>query len=342
MSGGAPPPAFATSLQSLRARWRELMRAQSDRLVNLESRLEQQFADACQRIEQQPREIGDCEQELFDKVETLEREIRRLTQLRRESEQALDEARTMLGELEKERRILRERLDEVETRGATGQGGAAGDPEEVDRLNRRLEMAMNEVRELKAKNTELAEQSKRTPSAAPAGAIAGANQFDWETQKRRLLEQLNSSFDDKDNNEAQEKIKCQDVIRETERYMAEKGKEIEDLYRQLMDRPESSGEDGALAEAVLDADEVIRNERQRLASMQDEWQEKLRHAEVEISIERAKLARERLHLEDKLRTVTPANSGEPTNTSGSEAKPAKSANKWLARLGLGGEKDKDG
>jgi hypothetical protein len=44
---------------------------------------------------------------------------------------------------------------------------------------------------------------------------------------------------------------------------------------------------------VLDQDEVIRTERERLQKLQDEWREKLREMEVQTSLDRAKLARER-------------------------------------------------
>jgi hypothetical protein len=63
----------------------------------------------------------------------------------------------------------------------------------------------------------------------------------------------------------------------------------------------------------------------------------LRQAEVEISLERAKLARERAELEDKLRaweterSTWQAAAGEAT--SDKTKKPA--GRKWLARLGLG-------
>ncbi len=97
---------------------------------------------------------------------------------------------------------------------------------------------------------------------------------------------------------------------------------------------------------MLDADTLVQEERQRLLAMQTEWQDKLRQAEVEISVHRAKIARERTELEEKLRLLEKEKaelaalaaeqaSGSPR----SPDDPKKPARRWLERLGL---KEKDG
>ena len=59
---------------------------------------------------------------------------------------------------------------------------------------------------------------------------------------------------------------------------------------------------GAAAVAqLLDTDELVRQERESLKQLQDGLREQLRKAEVDISLERAKLARERAELDEKLR-----------------------------------------
>ena len=81
---------------------------------------------------------------------------------------------------------------------------------------------------------------------------------------------------------------------------------------------------------LLDQDELIQQKRESLDQLQTEWQEKLRTAEVEISVERAQLARERAEIEDQQRTLEPlrrSTDGEP-----GEEKPPRG--RWLAKLGL--------
>jgi chromosome segregation ATPase len=332
----ATHPALAQAISVLRERSRQLLRTQDDRLRQLEAKLEQQLAAALERFEHEPREIAESEQELFDRVESLEREVRRLQQLRQESEQALDEARQMLGELESERQTLRRRLDDMEQRAESGEPAVPGDTEETERLHRRLELAMQEIRDLKAGNDRLTDQLQRAP--APRSVDPG-RQFDWESQKKRLLEQLETSFDSNDPQQAEEKLRCEDVVRETARIIAEKDREIAELRRQLEERPEPAPppqESRPAAEELLDADAVIQSERARLAKLQGEWEEKLRQAEVEVSIERAKIARERLQLEEKLRMLESKPGADGGTSQGADSKGGRG--RWLNRLGLGSEK----
>lgn len=336
-----PAAAFTTALYALRERSRKLLREQTERLRELEDKLGQQFTSAVERFEHEPRELAESEQQSLDRVEQLEREVRNLQQLRRESDQALDEARLMLGELEQERMALRDRLDKAESRPAEN-APAAANTEETERLNRRLEMAMQEIRDLKSQNSELAEQVKRPPTGSRTSESSSGG-FDWESQKRRLMEQLESSFDTNDATQAKEKLRCQDVMRATDRSMAEKDRELAELRKELEVRSraiEAGAKPSTAAEEVLAADELIQSERSRLAQMQAEWQEKLRQAEVEISIERAKLARERMQMEEKLRlqaSQTSADANANANTGGDSKAPTRG--KWLSRLGLSGDKD---
>lgn len=101
--------------------------------------------------------------------------------------------------------------------------------------------------------------------------------------------------------------------------------EIAELRRQL-----EMYQQAAEATNAVDKDELVVQERDRLRQLQEEWQEKLRKAEIDISIERAKLARERTRLEEQLQTLQQGRSenaaDDPTGKAGK--------NRWLARLGL--------
>jgi hypothetical protein len=88
---------------------------------------------------------------------------------------------------------------------------------------------------------------------------------------------------------------------------------------------------------MLDADELIAHERGKLQQLQVEWEEKFREGEIEASLERAKLSRERqevfatkqeleLQIEQLQREYRQAN-----------AAGGRSSRRWLAKLGLAEE-----
>ena len=90
----------------------------------------------------------------------------------------------------------------------------------------------------------------------------------------------------------------------------------------------------AAIEDLLSNDDLIRQERESLDRMKAEMREKFSKAEIEISMERAKLAREKKELEAQIdelqqeRKKILAEVGELQSTD-----PAQK-NRWFARLGL--------
>ena len=132
-----------------------------------------------------------------------------------------------------------------------------------------------------------------------------------------------------------------EVLRITDEVIAAKDHEIQ----QLKTRLEEQSRDGAASANALDAastdqmlnnDAVIREERGRLQRLQEEWQEKLRKAEVELSLERAKIARQRAELEEQARAVEVASPERPSTTDTDRQQQAEPSGRgrWLARLGL--------
>ena len=76
--------------------------------------------------------------------------------------------------------------------------------------------------------------------------------------------------------------------------------------------------------------------------MQAEWREKLRQAEVDISVERAKIARERTGLEEKLRMFEAERATHKAGHVGdgsSRKKQQRRSSRWFDKLGLGGDSD---
>jgi len=131
------------------------------------------------------------------------------------------------------------------------------------------------------------------------------------------------------------------TIRITDGVVAQKEKEIQELKRLLDDQSSNLGSVAVGASAIagmLDQDDLIRQERERLAEQQEEWREKLRQAEIDISVERAKIARERTELEEKLRAFQDEMAKQPADDADKPKAEKQTGRRWLSRLGL---KDSD-
>ena len=183
-----------------------------------------------------------------------------------------------------------------------------GDRAEVaEDASRRYLMTMDDIRDLKARNAELQRQlleiqagSARQGAAGPPHADGGG---DWETQKRRLLAEWESD-DQHDAESTERRSKIEEIVARTDRIIAEKNREIEELHHLLSNQSNSLGSlalGAAALEQVLDQDVIVREERQRLQQLQEECRAKLRQAEIELAMERARLARRDVEIEEKLR-----------------------------------------
>lgn len=237
-------------------------------------------------------------------------------------------------ELEQERdellRQLAVRESSTEESSATGESS----PEEAEDLRRRLELALDDLRESRAKIERL-ESMKQS-----SGGLSES--LDWETQKRNLLHQL-----DKGELPATDRITMQQVIDATDDIVRRKDEEIDQLERLLQHQSENIQGFAVGAAAVaglLETDELICQERENLERLQSEWREKLKRAEIEISMERARIARERKELETQTEDLQRekarlesllAEKPEPSSRCRAEAAPK---NRWFSRLGLS-EKD---
>jgi len=209
---------------------------------------------------------------------------------------------------------------------------------------------MDDVRELRVENEQLKEQlaavGSRTSSAGASGAPAAVSGgvLDWETEKQRILAALEADAenDDEDDEPArQQRLKLEEVVRRTDHIIAQKNREIEELQKLLEEKSANVGSMVVGAAAlgdILDQDEIIREERENLAQLQQQWRDKLRAAEVEISVERAKIARERTQLEERLQALEKAASTGDGEGAKGEPRDKPARGRWLAQLGL---KDKD-
>ncbi len=163
----------------------------------------------------------------------------------------------------------------------------------------------------------------------------------WEERKRLILLQMEEDSFDANQFAASlsDEIK---LGKETpSAFIEHLDEEIAEL-RNLLDHRAETRSDGTAIGAsaiadMLDADELIAHERGKLQQLQVEWEEKFREGEIEASLERAKLSRERqevfatkqeleLQIEQLQREYRQANSAG-----------GRSSRRWLAKLGLAEE-----
>jgi chromosome segregation ATPase len=315
-------------IDELRADYQEARRAESaalqSQIQDLQGRLTQAEAEFEQQQKSHERQIA---------------ELGRAGTAGEASSAELAKLRAELAKLRPENEQLWEKLQAAEEH-AKSAGRAEDSSQDMDDLRRRFEMAVQDVRELKTQNVELSEQLAKAQEARPASAapiMTGGG--GWESLKQQLLATLDADFDDKNAVERADKLSIEGTIKITDELVAEKDREIQELQRILDSQAQQVGDVAVGAAAVsqlLDTDELVRQEREALKRLQDQLRDQLRQAELDISVERARLARERTELEEKLRTFE-AEKSSFSAPGGDGADPSKkpSRRKWLARLGLG-------
>jgi hypothetical protein len=91
---------------------------------------------------------------------------------------------------------------------------------------------------------------------------------------------------------------------------------------------------------LVDADEVIVEHRARIAQLEQDMQDKLRAAELEISVERAKIARDTAQLADlKAELESQRASGEVPGAPMAAGGVQQPKRRWLSKLGLSGDEE---
>lgn len=209
--------------------------------------------------------------------------------------------------------------------------------DELADVQRRFEMAVEDLRTIKQENADLQEQLAAKPAVGAAPAPIVGDALDWESQKARLLAELEGEATEGPIEPQRQAVRAtvEGTIATTDQVVAEKDRKIADLESQLESQldEQASGEDALEAEKqeILDANEVVSEEIARLEALQEEWAEKVRKAELELSVERAQLARERAKMEERLATAS-----DEESAADSDGKPRR---RWLAALGLKEDQD---
>jgi hypothetical protein len=187
---------------------------------------------------------------------------------------------------------------------------------------------------LRRQNADLsAELSKlQTTSRLNAPHLNRTNEsMTWEERKRLIIQQLDDDADAA-SGDGHHKSEVSDILATTQAEIDRRDAEIAEL-RSIIDQQSNASAGVAIGAAaiaqMIDSDELIQQEREKLRTIQKEWEDKLRQAEIELSLERAKLARERSTMEERLRDAAVLPKPEPRTTEG-----GKPVRKWLEHLGL--------
>ncbi len=301
----------------------------------------------CEDLQNQLQQVQSSgpDTELAAALEEAVRDREQLAQRVDELDQALRESAAALESLEEQRQQLAEQCAhwqaQLNDQAAESAGEDETQPEqlqqELQNANRRYELAIEDLREARERCEQLSSELAEAKTAIECLPSDAEGTSDWELQKTRLLAALDAGSDVS----PVERATIEETIRTTNEAIAAKDQEIAELKRlieaagdgplQTTDDVEARREQ-QVAE-ILDADELIQTEREKLLQMQEEIAEKQRRAEVEISLERAKMARAKAALEEQVATLM-----RERDESGKHEEPndddADKGGRWRARLGL--------
>lgn len=309
-------------------------------LVNERVELETNRNELAAALEANEAVASGSQEELAQKFDLALEDVQRLRGRVAELEQELasrpgaDQKQSVeLVHLRSERDALAERVAELEQQpAAAGDADAAQDL--VD-LQRRFELAVEDVRDLKKQNAELESQIADAKSRGSTVVAPAASSGSWEALKQQMLANLEGEGDSGDDERQEERAKIEDTIRITDEVVASKDQEIAALKSELLDS-DNEAEDEAIRELV-DSDDIIRQHRERIANTEAEMNEKLRTAELQLSMERAKIAREQVELADLRAELDALRAAGDYGHGGGGGDAHAPKRRWLSKLGLTGD-----
>ncbi|MBN2218293.1 MAG: hypothetical protein JW719_13035 [Pirellulales bacterium] len=305
-------------IEAAQSQWAEVRSESSEQQNEWADRIEAGQKALAQRIEELAAGEAQAVRVNAQRHDELAKINQRLESERDELENRVAQADRRLAELQRQ-------LDNAEPSNANGED-----------YRSRYELAIEEVHKLSEQNDMLAQELANIRRGTISRNPETAEAADWEAQKRRLLEAL-ENLDENNEKESAERIEIETVIQTTNAVIAAKDQEIAQLRRAVGDHAGEKGTSSAGApsiDKVLDQDEIIQQEREKFRQLQNELEGKLRQAEIELSIERADIARQRIEVEEIMRQF--AESGSPANADavGTTTDDKPSGRRWLARLGL--------
>ena len=252
----------------------------------------------------------------------------RLMDVARQGQSRLAELRaTAEGTIELQQQLLLQ----VEQAATTDEVSGSSDVDAIELTKLRDEVEWLEDK-LKLAQDELAEQKSKAASVDESELVTELEQarrdlkrLEEELEEARQAEDVPSYLasygSSSDDDETTEQLKlAQEEVEQRDNQIAELQTQLQQLQAEVESQPEHD---------AFASDDEIAAERENLRQLQQEWHEKLRNAELEISIERARMARDRSELEERLATME----SELQALQGGDSKETVRG-KWFARLGL--------
>ncbi len=225
------------------------------------------------------------------------------------------------------------RLLEDDIGSSIGTGSEAELKKQLASVRNDLMDARHELVDLRLQCNELATRLAKfqDPSTVNHDSVS------WEDRKQALLHMLEQQ-DQEELDSVEKVLEMKHILEETSVQIQIREKEIADL-RSLLEQQSVATNGLAVGAAAIahlvDADEIVAEERLRLKEMQLQWEQKQRQGEIEMSLERAKLARERLEIQEKMQQLESERDVVLRATeNSSQASPAPHKGRWWARLGL--------
>ena len=311
------------------------LKAQRNELIQEREAFQRESKHAQQQLRRE-RARWDKEREEFD-------ELRRTFEANAENGNGVDIGE--LSQLQADRAALNSRVQHLEHQLAEAETqieslSQGPDTTEIDDLQRRFEMAIEDVRELKRRNAELEEALAEIQAVGGQGG-AVPNGQNWAATKNSLMSLLTKDGHSEAAFDADDRLTVEGTIRITDEIVGQRDQEITELRKLLSQKtvsPAEASNSVTANEELLAQDEIIRLERERLAALNQEWREKLRQAEVDLSVQRAGLARERAELQEKIRVIEAEREQLASQQNGNQpapgSKPKKPARRWMERMGL--------
>jgi hypothetical protein len=284
------------------------LRTENERLVALLNHTKAEYQTLLEFIEKD--EVRDLANSVRN--ENLEREL---------------ELKQEIDRLQEKNKLLQDEL------GSSLGTGAEGElKKQLASLRNDLMESRHEVVDLRLKCNELT--SRLTQYQDPKSVTKDA--FSWEDRKQAWLHQLEREETDGSIEESNS-IEIREIIERTSEQIQLRNREIADLKSLLEQQAVATNGIAVGAAAIaqlVDADELIAEERLRLKELQTQWEQKQRQGEIEMSLERAKLARERLELQEKLRSLEAAQEKVQASSPSNSSDSTKPRGRWWVRLGL--------
>ncbi len=270
----------------------------------------------------------------------LEETRERLKEVESSDQQNIDEQNELIIELEaqvveaaQELTKLRDQLQSPPETPLLVQAQA----ETIAELHEDVSSLEQQVHDLHQQNSDLAAQiaKQQVLSSGHSPHVSFQQEsLSWEERKQLIMQQLEDETEgvEPPSDEVVERqLGIEQVLLTTQAEIEKRDREIAEL-RTIIEQQSDTRQGVAIGAAAFaqafDNDEVIQQERQKLKQIQHEWEDKLRQAEIDVSLERAKLARERSLLETELESTK-------REKSATEQQPEKTKKrKWLEHLGL--------